>query len=63
MSLGKDTNAIVWPRGPSADEDEDDEGPETFKNQKFMRLGMLFHPRLIGGFSTNRVFDYRRDCS
>ncbi|KAF5330335.1 hypothetical protein D9619_005811 [Psilocybe cf. subviscida] len=39
VSLGKDTNAIVWPRGPSADEDEDDEGPETFKNQKFMRLG------------------------
>ncbi|KIM49219.1 hypothetical protein M413DRAFT_438384 [Hebeloma cylindrosporum] len=39
-ALGKDTNAIVWPRGPpDEDEDEDDEGPENYKNQRFMRLG------------------------
>ncbi|KAF8894552.1 nucleotide-diphospho-sugar transferase [Infundibulicybe gibba] len=37
-SLGEDSNAIVWPRGPP-DEDEDEEGVESYKNQRFMRLG------------------------
>jgi len=36
--LGKDSNAIVWPRGPP-DEEDDEEGPENWKNQRFMRLG------------------------
>lgn len=36
--FGKAFNAIVWPRGPPHD-DEDEEGPENFKNQRFMRLG------------------------
>ncbi|CAA7271788.1 unnamed protein product [Cyclocybe aegerita] len=38
-SLGKDSNAIVWPRGPPDEEDEDEESPENYKNQRFMRLG------------------------
>ncbi|KJA27539.1 hypothetical protein HYPSUDRAFT_198273 [Hypholoma sublateritium FD-334 SS-4] len=37
--LGKDTNAVVWPRGRPVDEEEDEEGPENFQNQRFMRLG------------------------
>lgn len=40
--LGKDSNAVVWPRGPPADEDDDEEGPENYKNQRFMRLGTSF---------------------
>lgn len=37
-SLGKDSNAIVWPREPP-DEEDDEEGPENFKNQRYMRIG------------------------
>ncbi|KAF9567546.1 nucleotide-diphospho-sugar transferase [Agrocybe pediades] len=37
-ALGKDSNAIVWPRGPPEEED-DEEGPENYRNQRFMRLG------------------------
>lgn len=37
-SLGKDSNAIVWPRGPP-DEEDDEDGPENFKNQRYMRIG------------------------
>lgn len=37
-NLGKDSNAIVWPRGPS-DEEDDEEGPENFNNQRYMRIG------------------------
>ncbi|KDR81526.1 hypothetical protein GALMADRAFT_239531 [Galerina marginata CBS 339.88] len=37
-ALGKDSNAIVWPRGPP-DEEDDEEGPENYKNLRFMRLG------------------------
>ena len=41
VALGKDTNAVMWPRGPpDEDEDEEDEGPENYKNQRFMKLGM-----------------------
>jgi translation initiation factor eIF-2B subunit epsilon len=36
--LGKDSNAIVWPRGPP-DEEDDEEGPENWQNQRFMRIG------------------------
>ncbi|KAF5365596.1 hypothetical protein D9758_003234 [Tetrapyrgos nigripes] len=36
--LGTDSNAIIWPRDPP-DEDEDEEGIENYKNQRFMRLG------------------------
>ena len=39
--LGKDSNAIVWPRGPS-DEEDDEEGPENFENQRYMRIGMFY---------------------
>ncbi|KAF9005562.1 nucleotide-diphospho-sugar transferase [Cyathus striatus] len=38
-NLGKDSNAISWPRNPPDDEDEDEESLENFKNQRFMRLG------------------------
>lgn len=38
--LGKDSNALVWPRDPPDDE-EDEEGPENYTNQRFMRLGMF----------------------
>ncbi|PPQ70755.1 hypothetical protein CVT25_000076 [Psilocybe cyanescens] len=37
-ALGKDSNAIVWPRAPPDEEDEV-EGPENYENQRFMRLG------------------------
>ncbi|KAK0459629.1 nucleotide-diphospho-sugar transferase [Desarmillaria tabescens] len=37
VQLGKDSNAIVWPRGAPDDEDEDD--VENHANQRFMRLG------------------------
>lgn len=37
-SLGKDSNAIVWPRGPP-DEEDDEEGPENFNNYRYMRIG------------------------
>ncbi|KAJ6547467.1 translation initiation factor eif-2b [Mycena capillaripes] len=35
--LGKDTNALVWPRGPSEEDDED--GIADYKNQRVRRLG------------------------
>ncbi|KAK0450768.1 nucleotide-diphospho-sugar transferase [Armillaria borealis] len=37
VQLGKDSNAIVWPRDAPDDEDEDD--VENHTNQRFMRLG------------------------
>ncbi|KAH9484230.1 putative translation initiation factor eIF-2B subunit epsilon [Psilocybe cubensis] len=37
-ALGKDSNAVVWPRAPPDEEDEV-EGPENYENQRFMRLG------------------------
>lgn len=36
-SLGKDSNAIVWPTGPAEDAEEDDIA--AFQNERFMRLG------------------------
>ncbi|KAK7467011.1 translation initiation factor eIF-2B epsilon subunit, GEF [Stygiomarasmius scandens] len=36
--LGVESNAIIWPRD-APDEDEDEEGVENYKNQRFMRLG------------------------
>ncbi|KAJ7710005.1 nucleotide-diphospho-sugar transferase [Mycena rosella] len=36
--LGKDSNAIVWPRGPSEDDDDDD-GIVNYKNQRLRQLG------------------------
>lgn len=36
--LGPETNAVVWPRGRPVDE-EDDESPENYTNQRFMRIG------------------------
>lgn len=36
--LGKGSNAIVWPKGPSEDDDELDE-VERFNNQRLMRIG------------------------
>ncbi|THU86422.1 nucleotide-diphospho-sugar transferase [Dendrothele bispora CBS 962.96] len=39
--LGSDCNAIVWPR-EAPDEDEDEEGVENYKNQRFLRLGLAF---------------------
>ncbi|KXN85472.1 putative translation initiation factor eIF-2B subunit epsilon [Leucoagaricus sp. SymC.cos] len=38
LNLGKNSNALVWPRGPP-DEEEDTEDVENYKNQRFMRLG------------------------
>jgi translation initiation factor eIF-2B subunit epsilon len=38
--LGKDSNALVWPRG-TPDEEEDEDGIENYKNQRFMRLGLI----------------------
>ncbi|KAJ7172576.1 nucleotide-diphospho-sugar transferase [Mycena filopes] len=35
--LGKDSNAVVWPQGPSEDDDED--GIAAYKNQRIRRLG------------------------
>ncbi|KAJ7582893.1 nucleotide-diphospho-sugar transferase [Mycena floridula] len=37
-NLGAGSNAIVWPRGPP-DEDDDEDGIESYRNQRFMRLG------------------------
>ena len=45
-NLGKDSNAIVWPREPS-DEEDDDEGPENFKNQRYMRIGVFYSGQYI----------------
>ncbi|KAG6878693.1 hypothetical protein C0993_011508 [Termitomyces sp. T159_Od127] len=36
-TLGKDSNAIIWPAGPPDDAEEDD--ITTFQNERFMRLG------------------------
>lgn len=36
--LGEGSNAIVWPKGPSPD-DEDLDEVERFANQRLMRLG------------------------
>lgn len=38
--LGKDSNALVWPRGPP-DEEDDEDGMENYKNLRFMRLGAV----------------------
>ncbi|KAJ7452519.1 nucleotide-diphospho-sugar transferase [Mycena galericulata] len=35
--LGKDSNAVVWPQGPSEEDDED--GIINYKNQRVRRLG------------------------
>ncbi|KAJ7470669.1 nucleotide-diphospho-sugar transferase [Mycena latifolia] len=35
--LGKDSNAIVWPRGPAEEDDED--GIANYKNQRVRQLG------------------------
>ncbi len=40
LSLGRDSNALVWPRGPP-DEEEDNDDVESYRNQRFMRLGRL----------------------
>lgn len=37
--LGQGSNAIVWPKGPSEDDDEMDE-VERFNNQRLMRIGV-----------------------
>lgn len=37
INLGKDSNALVWPKGPPDEEDLDD--VENYNNQRFMRLG------------------------
>jgi translation initiation factor eIF-2B subunit epsilon len=43
VSLGKESNALIWPRGPVLEEDESEEeqGPESFANQRFMRIGEI----------------------
>jgi hypothetical protein len=38
ITLGSDSNALVWPRGPS-EEDEDLESVENFNNRRLMRIG------------------------
>lgn len=39
LVLGRDSNALVWPRGPILDDDEEDaEGPDNFTNQRLVRL-------------------------
>jgi len=38
-SLGADTNAILWPREAPDEEDDDEESPENWRNQKYMRIG------------------------
>ena len=42
VTLGKDSNALVWPRQTDDDDDDDLESPENRKNQRFMRIG-AFH--------------------
>jgi len=37
--LGADTNAILWPREAPDEEDDDEESPENWHNQKYMRIG------------------------
>ncbi|KAI0928588.1 hypothetical protein AcW2_004551 [Taiwanofungus camphoratus] len=37
--LGEGSNAIVWPRGPSESDEEDEEGVESYNNQRLMRIG------------------------
>lgn len=37
-NLGENSNALIWPKGPPADSDEDDE-LDNYKNERFMRLG------------------------
>ncbi|EIN07464.1 nucleotide-diphospho-sugar transferase [Punctularia strigosozonata HHB-11173 SS5] len=37
--LGADSNGIVWPRGPSTEEDEEIDEVENFTNQRLMRIG------------------------
>lgn len=36
--LGEGSNAIVWPKGPSEDDEEMDE-VERYDNQRLMRIG------------------------
>lgn len=36
-NLGKDSNAIIWPRGPPDDEEEDN--IESYSNQRLNRIG------------------------
>jgi translation initiation factor eIF-2B subunit epsilon len=43
MLFGKDSNAIVWPRGPP-DEEDDELGPENWRNQQFMKIGNSIRP-------------------
>ncbi|XP_006458207.1 hypothetical protein AGABI2DRAFT_64187 [Agaricus bisporus var. bisporus H97] len=37
LNLGKDSNALLWPRG-SPDEEDDVEDVENYRNQRFMRI-------------------------
>jgi translation initiation factor eIF-2B subunit epsilon len=40
-SLGKDSNALIWRKGPSED-DEDEDGPDNYSNLKYLRIGTFF---------------------
>jgi hypothetical protein len=37
-TLGKDSNALVWPRGPPDDGEENE--LNIYKNERFLRIGM-----------------------
>jgi translation initiation factor eIF-2B subunit epsilon len=39
VNLGDHSNALVWPREPPIGEEED-ESPENYHNQRYMRIGM-----------------------
>ncbi|PFH50667.1 hypothetical protein AMATHDRAFT_47693 [Amanita thiersii Skay4041] len=38
-NMGSDSNALIWPDGPLNEEEEEDEGPENFKNLRSLRIG------------------------
>lgn len=39
MNLGVNSNALVWPKGPPDDGEEDLDDVENYRNQRYMRLG------------------------
>lgn len=39
MNLGVNSNALVWPKGPPDDDEEDLDDVENYRNQRYMRLG------------------------
>lgn len=40
ITLGHDSNALVWPKGPPSDDDTEEDELDSYKNERYLRLGV-----------------------